>query len=156
MRRVAIVIAAIGLGVVCLAGCGGTHRAGRPATVDDLSKWMRTSSGCDVGVTEARAPSGGEEAGPAIQRFRGEASVEAWIECKTWLSGGISYYEFPSAQVREAAVQERASLRGNQLYCAKGPELVINELVGYDSTADFCRRLGFPIHHPTARTGHHL
>jgi hypothetical protein len=152
MRRIAIVIAAVALGGVCLAGCGGSQEVeGRPATVDDLSKWMAAANGCDVGVTESRTPADGESAW-AIKRFKDEASVGASITCETWLSGWISYYKFPSAEGREAAVQERAPLRRNQLYCAKGRELIVNELLGHDYAADFCRRLGFSIHHPTKRT----
>jgi hypothetical protein len=154
MRRVAIVIVAFVVTAVAACG-GGVHQAGRPATVDDLSSWMKAANGCDVGVTETHAPAGGKEAGGTIERFAGEASVEASITCETWLSGWIEYYEFPSAEAREAAVRERAPLRRNQLYCGEGRELVINELDGYDYTADFCRKLGFPIHHPTRRAAHH-
>jgi hypothetical protein len=66
-----------------------------------------------------------------------------------WLSGWIAYYNFSSTETRSAAVRERAPLRRNHLYRAKGPELVVNELDGYDYTADFCKRLGFAIHRPT-------
>jgi hypothetical protein len=151
MRRVAIVIAIVGLGALSLTGCGGgAHRGGRPPTVKKLIDWLGSSSGgCTVGVDEARAPSDGDKTPWPIEPFHGEASVGASIECETWLSGWISYYEFPSAPALQAALQEHARLRGTHLYCAKGRELVINELVGYDNTADFCRRLGFSIHHPT-------
>jgi hypothetical protein len=155
MRGIAILIATVALGAACLGGCGGSQEVkGRPATVDDLSKWMASATDCDVGVTEARASSRGQAAW-AIERFSGEALVGASIECETWLSGWISYYEFPSAEAREAAVHERAPLPRNQLYCAKGRELIVNELLGYDYAADFCRKLGFPIHHPTGKAAHH-
>jgi hypothetical protein len=154
MRSVAIAIVALALGSAALAACGGAGPPpGRPGTVNDLSEWMGAASDCDVGVTEAHASSRGEAAW-AIERFGGEASVGAAIECETWLSGWISYYEFPSAQAREAAAQERAPLRRKQLYCAKGRELIVNQLMGYDYAADFCRRLGFPIHHPTKKASH--
>jgi hypothetical protein len=101
MRRVAIVVAMVALGAACLGGCGGSkEEAGRPATVDDLSKWMASASDCDVGVTEARAPADSEEAAGTIERFANEASVGASITCETWLSGWIEYYEFPSPEGR--------------------------------------------------------
>ena len=51
--------------------------------------------------------------------------------------------------MRATAVRERNGLIANELFCAKGTELVINELLGYDNTIGFCKKLGFPIHRPT-------
>jgi hypothetical protein len=160
MRRVAIVIALIASGGAFLAGCGGGQgEAGRPATLTDLGKWLGDESGgCSVGVEEARAssPSSPAKGSPsAIKPFGGEATFGGRVTCETWLSGWISYYEFPSAGARKAAVRGRAPFRRNHFYCAKGRELVVNELLGYDYTADFCRRLGFPIHHPIKKAQNH-
>jgi hypothetical protein len=160
VRRAVFVITVVALGAAFLTGCGGGREAeGRPATLADLGSWLgEESGGCTVGVEEVRAssPSSPVEGPPsAIKPFGGEATFGGSVECETWLSGWISYYEFPSAGAREAAVHERAPFQRNHLYCAKGRELVVNELFGYDYAADFCRRLGFPIHHPTKRTAHH-
>jgi hypothetical protein len=42
-------------------------------------------------------------------------------------------------------------LHSNELFCVRGPELVVNGLLGFDRTAPFCKRLGFKIHQPTRR-----
>lgn len=160
MRRVAFVIAVVALGAAGVAGCGGgKEAAGRPATLAELGKWLGESSGgCDVGVEGARvaSPASTIKGAPAaIKPFVGEATFGGSVLCETWLSGWISYYEFPSSQARKAAVQGRERFHRNHLYCAKGRELVVNELLGYDYTADFCKRLGFPIHHPARKNRHH-
>jgi hypothetical protein len=135
--RWAILIGALGL---LLAGCGAGNQGSRQATVSDLGSWLHQASECPVEVEEWT--------GRSVERFA-DASAEASIECRDWLSGWIAYYDFPSTETRSAAVRGRAPLRRNQLYCTKGPELVVNELDGYDYTADFCKRLGFAIHRPT-------
>jgi hypothetical protein len=145
----------VAVGLICLVGCGGGSQGdGRPVVLDDMSRWMGEATDCDVGVEMSHLPvpaSRAEEVPGSIERFAGEATTGASVECKTWLSGWISYYAFPSTQARIKAVSERAPLQRNQLYCAKGRQLIVNELLGYDETAGYCRRLGFPIHRPTRR-----
>jgi hypothetical protein len=82
-------------------------------------------------------------------RFEG-ASVAAVAGCGG-VNGYISYYRFPSTEARAAAVRGREGLISNELFCVHGPELVVNGLLGFDSTAPFCKRLGFRIHRPTRR-----
>lgn len=153
MRRGVLIAMVVATGLACLAGCGSSDKGdGRPVVVDEMSRWMGEETECDVAVEISHLPvpaPRSKEAPGSIRRFAGEATTGASIECKTWLSGWVSYYAFPSAQARIEAVRGRAPLQRNQLYCAKGRQLIVNELVGYDEAADFCRRLGFPIHRPT-------
>jgi hypothetical protein len=139
---------------MCVAACGGGQGPNRPATVDHLSDGLHDASDCPVEVKVARLPVPHPRLGnlaPAIERFDKQASIGALVSCEDWLSGFISYFDFPSAERMRAAVRSRAPLREHQVYCAKGSELIINELFGYDYTADLCKDLGFPIHRPQRR-----
>ena len=84
----------------------------------------------------------------ADEWFGEQASISGLIACGG-LSGYISYYRFPSAEARADAVRGRAGLISNELFCVKGSELVVNDLLGYDQTVGFCKRLGFSVHQPT-------
>lgn len=136
---------------MCMTACGGGQSPSRPATVDRLSEGLHDASDCPVEVNMARLPVPGsrvEDVAPAIERFDKQASIGALISCEGWLSGFISYFDFPTAKRLRQAVRARTPLREHQLYCAKGSELIVNELFGYDYTADLCRSFGFPIHKP--------
>lgn len=137
---------------ISLAACGAGEQGSRGATVDDLSAWLKATGECEdveTSTTQLPVPSSRtEEVAPAVKRFDKQAAVGGLISCGG-LNGYISYFRFPSTEARAAAVQERDGLISNELFCAKGPELVVNDLLGYDNTADFCKRLGFPIHQPT-------
>jgi hypothetical protein len=137
-----------------LAGCGGGNQAqtSRPAVVDDLSSWLAQAGECENVETQVSRlpvpPARTADLAPAIERFAGQAVVGAIVICGG-LNGSISYARFPSVSARESAVRESEGLISNELFCVKGPELIINDLLGYDNTAGFCRELGFAIHKPT-------
>jgi hypothetical protein len=138
MRRVASVIVALALGVACLAGCGGSSRH-EPAAFAEMSSFLhQESGGCPI-ATESLPRT-------ASATFAGS------VECKDWLSGWITLYEFSSSGALRKAVAGGALLTPKELYCSKGDELVVNELLGHDYTADFCRENGFAIHRPAGRT----
>jgi hypothetical protein len=147
-------ILAAAASALCLAACGGSGHvvSERPVTVERLIHQLGNASGCPVATETRRLPvprSERKDVFGAIARFEGKAIFAATVECEDWLSGLIAYYDFPSAQARAAAVRERGPLQRNELYCFKGEELLVNDLAGYDYTADFCRQMGFMIHRPT-------
>jgi hypothetical protein len=152
MRRLAAAVP-FALLLVFAAGCGaGTGHAAEPRTVEDLSSWLKDAGECE-GVETAVTPlpvppTQDEQVAPELVRFEKQANYAALIDCGG-VNGFISYFRFPSAAARAAAVQERNGLIANELFCAKGTELVINDLLGYDYTIGFCKKLGFPIHRPT-------
>jgi hypothetical protein len=152
MGRLAVAVP-LALLLVFAAGCGaGTSHASEPRTVEDLSAWLKGAGECEgvrATVTSLPVPPARyEQVAPGLERFDKQASYAALIGCGG-ANGFISYFRFPSAAARAAAVQERNGLIANELFCAQGTELVINELLGYDNTIGFCKRLGFPIHRPT-------
>lgn len=140
----AVALVAVGLYLLCSGG--EPH-----GTVAKVSSWMKDGGECEsVEIEEVRLPIKPGRRGnvaPANRRFEGQASTAALIGCGG-LNGYVSYFRFPSAAVRERAVSRRSGLLEHELFCAQGPEIVINDLLGYDQTADFCRRLGFRIHRP--------
>jgi hypothetical protein len=152
MRRLAAALP-FALLFVFAAGCGaGTGSGHRPQTVEDLSSWLKGAGECEgveTSVTPVPVPPAqSEQVAPELVRFEKQANYAALIGCGG-VNGFISYFRFPSAAARAAAVRERNGLIANELFCAKGTELVINELFGYDNTIGFCKKLGFPIHRPT-------
>lgn len=120
-------------------------------TVAKISSWMKDSGECEsVETEEVRLPvrpSRRKSLAPANRRFEHQARTAALIGCGG-LSGYVAYVRFPTAAIRERAVSRRSGLLEHELFCIRGPEMVINDLLGYDQTADFCRRLGFRIHRP--------
>jgi hypothetical protein len=153
MRRLAAAIP-FALLLVFAAGCGGagTGPASEPRTVEDLTSWLKDAGECDGVETDVARlpvpPARYEQVAPGLERFDKQANYAALIGCGG-ANGFISYFRFPSAAARAAAVRERNGLIANELFCAQGTELVINELLGYDNTIGFCKKLHFPIHHPT-------
>ncbi len=152
MRRLAAALLFVLL-LAFAAGCGGGDAQGStPKTVKDLGSWLKASGECEESqTTVARLPippARYEKVPSGLERFDKQANFAALIGCGG-PNGSISYFRFPSAQARATAVSERNGLIANELFCAKGMELVINELLGYDNTIGFCKKLGFPIHQPT-------
>src|ERR1700753_557842 len=140
--------------LVLPAGCGASEggNGSTPQTVQDLSSWLKDAGECEGVETDVARlpvpPARYEKVAPGLERFDKQANFAALIDCGG-LNGYISYFRFPSARERATAVRERNGLIANELFCAKGTELVINELLGYDNTIGFCKKLGFPIHRPT-------
>lgn len=140
--------------LVIPAGCGasGGGSGSAPQTVQDLASWLKDAGECEGVETDvARLPvpqAQYEKVPSGLERFDKQANLAALIDCGG-VNGFISYFRFPSARERATAVRERNGLTANELFCAKGTELVINELLGYDNTIGFCKKLGFPIHRPT-------
>jgi hypothetical protein len=152
-RRPSLLLAALVAVALVAAACGGGGaQAARPKTVEDLSAWIKDGGECEeaeTNVTRLPVPKGQEEdVAPALLQFDKQANYGAIVSCGG-LNGYILYFRFASAQAREAAVSGRDGLIAHELFCAKGSEMVINNLLGYDSTIGFCERLGFPIHQPT-------
>jgi hypothetical protein len=145
--------------------CGGGSHSSGPKTAAELSAWLDDAGECEgVEMSSTRLPVPAdrvEEVAPANERFDHQGSAAATIACGG-INGYISYYRFPSADARAAAVRGRDGLISNELFCVKGPELVVNDLLGYDQTVGFCKKLGFQIHQPihiesgTAERRHHL
>ncbi len=139
---------------VLLAGCGGGSNHSGPPTFAHLADWLEEEGECervDAEVTRLPVPrSRAEKVAPINLRFE-QASVGAFASCGGGVNGYISYYRFPSVKARADAVRGREGLISNELFCARGPELVVNGLLGYDQTAPFCKKLGFKIHRPTRR-----
>jgi hypothetical protein len=137
---------------VLLAACGAGSEGSRPATVDDLASWLQASGECEeieTHVTKLPVPASRfEEVAPANERFDKQAQVAGLVGCGG-LNGYVSYFRFPSTAARVAAVRGRNGLIANELFCAKGTELVINDLLGFDNTIGFCEKLGWQIHRPT-------
>jgi hypothetical protein len=162
--RVILISSAV-LATFLLVACGGGSRSSGPKTAGELSAWLDDAGECEgVEMSSARLPTPAdkaEEVAPANERFDHQASAAATIACGG-LNGYISYYRFPSAYARATAVRGRDGLISNELFCVKGPELVVNDLLGYDQTVGFCKKLGFQIHQPThiesgtAKHRHHL
>lgn len=121
-------------------------------TVAKINSWLSDGGECEsVETDEVRLPIKPSRRGnvaPANRRFEHQASTAALIDCGG-LNGYVSYVRFPTAAARKRAVSRRGGLLEHELFCVQGPEMVINDLLGYDQTADFCRRLGFRIHQPT-------
>jgi hypothetical protein len=140
----AVALGAIGLYV--LWGGGEPH-----GTVAKVSSWMKDGGECEsVETEEVRlpiSPSRRKNVAPANRRFERQASRAALVGCGG-LNGYVAYVRFPTASVRKREVSRRSGLLEHELFCVRGPEVVINDLLGYDQTADFCRRLGFRIHRP--------
>jgi hypothetical protein len=136
-----------------VAGCGGGSHHSGPTTFAHLADWLEEEGECegvDAEVTRLPVPrSHAEKVAPINLRFQ-QASVAAVTGCGG-VNGYISYYRFASTKARAEAVRGRKGLISNELFCAHGPELVVNGLLGYDQTALFCKRLGFKIHRPTGR-----
>lgn len=149
--RATVIIGAIV--AMLVAGCGGGSNHSGPPTFDHLADWLEEEGECEGVEAEVTRPpvskSRAEEVPPINLRFD-QASVAAVADCGG-LNGYISYYRFPSTKARVDAVREREGLTSNELFCVDGPELVVNDLLGYDQTAPFCRRLGFKIHRPTRK-----
>jgi hypothetical protein len=152
MHKLAPVIVTLALGAACLAGCGGSGASGRPATLEDVANWMHDETGgCTAAVVEYHLPLRAaqlKQAGTVAARFDRQASRSAFVECEDWVSGWTAYYEFPSTRALRTALAGQDRLREHTVYCARGRELLVNELFGHDYTADFCKRLGFAIHRP--------
>jgi hypothetical protein len=121
--------------------------------VRHLADWLEQEGECEEFEAEVtRLPvskSHAEEVAPINRRFD-HASVAAIAGCGG-LNGYISYYRFPSSKARADAIRGREGLISNELFCVRGPELIVNGLLGYDQTGPFCKRLGFKIHQPTGR-----
>ena len=136
-----------------LTGCGGGAEHSGPTTFAHLADWLEEEGECegvDAEVTHLPVPKSREKrVAPVNLRFK-DASVAAVAGCGG-VNGYISYYRFPSAKARTDAVRGRAGLISNELFCVRGPELVVNGLLGFDRTAPFCKRLGFKIHQPTRK-----
>jgi hypothetical protein len=150
VKVTAVVIAL--LVAVLLAGCGGANHSG-PPTFAHLADWLEEESECD-GVDDevTRLPipdSRAAQVAPVNLRFQ-QASVAAVAGCGG-ANGYISYYRFASTEGRAKAVRGSEGLISNELFCVHGPELVVNDLLGFDLTAPFCKRLGFKIHRPTRK-----
>lgn len=139
--------------VLLVAGCGGDSHHSGPTTFAHLADWLEEEGECegvDAEVTHLPVPGSRAEKVASINLRFEQASVAAVAICGG-LSGHISYYRFPSAEAREAAVRGREGLISNELFCVRGPELVVNGLLGFDQTVPFCKRLGFEIHQPTRK-----
>ncbi len=147
--RVALIVGAVV--ALLLAGCGGGPHHSGPPTFAHLADWLEEEGGCEgVDAEVTRLPvadSRAAKVAPVNLRFR-KASVAAVAGCGG-VNGYISYYRFASIEARAEAVRGRQGLISNELFCVHGPELVVNGLLGFDSTAPFCKRLGFKIHRPT-------
>ncbi|HEY0279950.1 MAG TPA: hypothetical protein VGC32_16925 [Solirubrobacterales bacterium] len=79
-------------------------------------------------------------------------------ELGRWLgeeSGGCTVGVEEARASAPSSTAKGTARRSSHLYCAKGRELVADEPFGYDYTADFCRRPGFPIHHPVKTALNH-
>jgi hypothetical protein len=143
---VAGAVALLLVGLYLLWSGGEPH-----GTVARVSGWMKDGGECEsVETEEVRLPikpSRRKSVAPANRRFERQARTAALIGCGG-LNGYVSYFLFPTAAIRERAVSRRSGLLEHELFCVQGPEIVINDLLGYDQTADFCRRLGFRIHRP--------
>lgn len=138
--------------LIVVAGCGGGRHGSGPQTFQDLNGWLKDAGECEgVEATlthSAASPSRFGGRASADERFGRQAVASGLISCGG-LNGYISYYRFASTADRVSAVRGRAGLISNELFCAKGSELVVNDLLGYDQTVGFCKRLGFAIHEPT-------
>lgn len=141
--------AVIAVFLIAVAGCGGGGKSSGSQTFNELSTWLKDAGECEgVEAQLTQSPEPTSRPREANERFDGEATTSGTIVCGG-LNGYIAYYRFPSAEARETAVRGREGLISNELFCAKGPELVVNDLLGYDQTVGFCKRLGFSIHRPT-------
>jgi hypothetical protein len=142
---VAVALAAVGLYLLFWSG-SEPH-----GTVAKISSWLKDGGECEsVETEEVRLPIRPRrraDVAPANKRFKQQASTAALIGCGG-LNGYISYFRFPTATARGRAVAQRSGLLAHELFCVQGPEIVINDLLGYDQTADFCRRLDFRVHRP--------
>ncbi len=136
----------VAVGLYLLLWAGGPH-----GTVAKLGDWLRDTGECETVEVEVVklpiAPKRLKSVAPANERFNRQATAAALIGCGG-LNGYISYYRFPSAVARARAIAGRTGLLEHELFCVKGPEVVVNDLLGYDNTADFCDRLDFRIHRP--------
>lgn len=139
--------------VLLLTGCGGGKSHDGPPTFAHLAQWLEEGGECEGEQDEiVRLPVPAARAARAslvVQRFK-SASVAGMAGCDG-PNGYIAYYRFPSPKARAEAVRRREGLISNELFCVNGPELVVNDLLGFDQTAPFCKRLGFRIHRPTRR-----
>jgi hypothetical protein len=135
--------------LIVVTGCGGGSDNSGPRTFEELGTWLKDAGECEsVEMQLTHLPVPPSRPGEANERFNSEAMTAGSIVCGG-LNGYIAYYRFPSAEARATAVRGREGLISNELFCAKGSELVVNDLLGYDRTVGFCKKLGFPIHRPT-------
>jgi hypothetical protein len=131
--------------LIPLACGGGAHHSG-PTTFAHIADWLEEAGECE-GVEAKVTRDVGHDPEYEDMRFD-QASISGLAACGG-INGYVSYYRFPSAQVRASSTRGREGLLSNELFCFSGRELVVNELLGYDETAGFCKRLGFRIHRPT-------
>jgi hypothetical protein len=131
------VTAAIAAGALVLIAAGAyllirPSGPSLPGTAGKLDQMLRDRDECEAVETE--------------ETRRGEVTT-AQISCGG-LNGYIAYYRFPTVAARVRAVAGRPRFRRHVLYCVEGPQLVVNDLLGYDQTAYLCGELGFRTHHP--------
>lgn len=122
-----------------------------PPTVDRLTQWLNDADACLSVKTEySRLPvKPNGPPGTAFQQF-GEAPIAgALVGCEV-AGGYIAYYRFPTHRALTGAVRRHPELTKHESICVSGDELLIDGILGYDPTLEFCKRLGFEIHRAPA------
>lgn len=140
------VIAAV-LGAVGLWFLNRDGDAPFPPTVERLAQWLDDADAClSVRTEYSRLPvKPNGPPGTAFQQF-GEAPIAAALVACEVAGGYIAYYRFPTRQALIGAVKRHPELTRHESICVSGDELLIDGLLGYDPTLEFCKRLGFAIH----------
>jgi hypothetical protein len=118
-----------------------------PPTVEHLTQWLNDADACLSVKTEySRLPvKPNGPPGTAFQQFGKAPIAAALVECEA-LGGYIAYYRFPTRRALIGAVKRHPELTRHESTCVSGDELLIDGILGYDPTLEFCKRLGFAIH----------
>ena len=135
------------MGIVGLWFLNRDGDAPLPPTVERLTQWLDDADACMSVRTEySRLPAKPNgPPGTAFQQF-GEAPIaEALVSCEV-AGGYIAYYRFPTRRALIGAVKRHPELTRHESICVSGDELLIDGILGYVPTLEFCKRLGFAIH----------
>jgi hypothetical protein len=114
-----------------------------PPTVERLTQWLKEADAClSVKAEYSRLPvKPNGPRGTAFQEFGDAPIAAALIGCEA-LGGYIAYYLFPNHQ----ALLEGVRTSKHESVCVSGNELLVDGILGYDPTLEFCKRLGFAVH----------
>jgi hypothetical protein len=145
----AVVIAAFVLWQVLRDGGDSSHA---PEAISKMAGWLGEESECPEGVDleASRIPVGPHgPPGTFFQIFGELPEVGALTACTGTASGFIGWFRFPSASAMEGALRRHPEMTKHEPTCTRGPELLIDSLLGYDKFfPEFCCRLGFEVHPP--------
>jgi hypothetical protein len=115
-----------------------------------LPGWLSGEGECPEGVDleVSRIPVGPHgPPGTFFQKFGELPEAGALAACTGTLGGLIGWFRFPSVGAMDGALRRHPEITEHEPTCARGRELLIDSLLGYDKFfPEFCRQLDFEVH----------